>query len=268
MERVVSEIPLISVYIMTYNEAEKIADAIASVQWADEVVVVDSFSEDATVDIARRMGARVEQVPFHTFGQIRNAAIAACRHEWIFSLDADERCTPAARQEILATIRQPTADAYFVPRRNWFLGRWVMHGGWYPDFRQPQLFRRGCMRFDEADEVHESYRIDGRCAYLTQDIVQIPFQNIEQMLHKMQRYSTLGAEKLARQGRKGGFWKGLLHGLWGFFRLYVLKRGFLDGAAGFVIAVGNFEGTFYRYAKLAAREKAMKLPDSSWREES
>ncbi len=253
--------PLISVYIMTFNEADKIADAISSVLWADEVVVVDSFSEDDTADIAASLGARVENVPFKTFGQIRNAAIASCSHPWVFSLDADERCTPQARDEILAMIERPQADAYFVPRKNWFLGRWVMHSGWYPDYRQPQLFRRGCMQFNEQDEVHESYTIDGTTAYLNQDIIQIPFKDIEQMVHKMQRYSTLGAKKVARQGQSGGFWKGFLHGLWGFFRLYILKRGFLDGAAGFVIAIGNFEGTFYRYAKCAAYKKQL-LPPS------
>ncbi|MDQ6964486.1 MAG: glycosyltransferase family 2 protein [Mariprofundales bacterium] len=246
--------PPVSVYIMTFNEADKIAEAIKSVQWADEVVVVDSFSSDGTDTIAKEMGARLEQVEFRSFGQIRNAAIAACRHPWIFSLDADERCTAAAAEEIAATVANPEADAYFVPRRNWYLGRWVMHSGWYPDYRQPQLFRRGAIRFDEEAEVHEEYTIDGRVGYLKCDIVQFPFKDIEQMVHKMQRYSTLGAAKCDRQGRRGGVVKGLLHGVWGFFRLYVLKMGFLDGRAGFIIALGNFEGTFYRYAKLAAKQ--------------
>ncbi|RMH51649.1 MAG: glycosyltransferase family 2 protein [Zetaproteobacteria bacterium] len=241
---------------MTYNEAEKIADAIASViDWADEVVVVDSFSSDGTDAIARELGARVEQIPFRTFGQIRNAAIAACRFAWIFSLDADERCTDAAAAEIQAVVANPEFDAYFIPRRNWYLGRWVRHGGWYPDYRQPQLFRRGAITFDESAEVHEEYTIHGTTGHLTQEIIQFPFKDIEQMIHKMQRYSTLGAEKYVRQGRRGGILKGLLHGLWGFFRLYVLKLGFLDGRAGFIIALGNFEGTFYRYAKLAARQQ-------------
>ncbi len=252
--------PLISAYIMTFNEAEKIADAINSVRWADEVVVVDSFSTDGTDAIARELGARVEQVAFRSFGQIRNAAIAACRHDWIFSLDADERCTDAAAAEIQAAVASPKADAYFVPRRNWYLGRWVMHSGWYPDYRQPQLFRRGAIRFDEQAEVHEEYTIDGTIGYLTKDIVQFPFKDIEQMIHKMQRYSTLGAEKCDRQGRRGGILKGLLHGVWGFFRLYVLKLGFLDGRAGFIIALGNFEGTFYRYAKLAAKQRGWLNP--------
>ena len=239
----------ISVYILTYNEADKIADAIQSVLWADEIIVADSLSTDGTAEIAASLGARVVNLPFQTFGQIRNEAIAACSYDWVFSLDADERCTEAAHQEIVSTLKEPKADAYFVPRRNWFLGRWVMHSGWYPDYRQPQLFRKACMTFNAEDEVHESYTIDGVVDYLTEDIIQVPYKDIAQLVHKMQRYSSLGAEKLARRDKRGGIGTGVSHGLWNFFKHYVLKMGFLDGRAGFIIALGNFEGTFYRYAK-------------------
>ncbi len=239
----------VSVYILTFNEADKIADAIQSVLWADEIIVADSFSTDGTASIAEKLGATVVNIPFQTFGQIRNDAIAACSHAWIFSLDADERCTEESQQEILETLKNPKADAYFVPRRNWFLGRWIMHSGWYPDYRQPQLFRKSCMTFNAQDEVHESYTIDGKVAYLKQDIIQIPYKDMSQLIHKMQRYSSLGAEKLVRHEKQGGIGKGLSHGLWNFFKHYVLKLGFLDGRAGFIIALGNFEGTFYRYAK-------------------
>jgi len=239
----------ISAYIMTYNEADKIADAIQSVLWADEIIVADSNSSDGTIEIAEKLGATVVQIPFKTFGQIRNDAISACNHDWIFSLDADERCTPKAEEEIKATVQNPQADAYFIPRRNWFLGRWVTHSGWYPDYRQPQLFKKGAMHFDAKEEVHECYVIHGSTAHLKQDIIQIPFKDVAQMVHKMQRYSTLGAQKVVRQNKRGGIIKGLLHGFWGFFRLYILKLGILDGRAGFIIALGNFEGTFYRYAK-------------------
>ena len=256
--------PYISVYILTYNEADKIADAIQSVLWADEIIVADSFSSDDTATIAESLGATVVNLPFHTFGQIRNDAIAACSHDWVFSLDADERCTEAAHQEILEVVSKPEADAYFVPRRNWFLGRWVMHSGWYPDYRQPQLFRKKCMRFNADDEVHESYHIDGKVDYLKQDIIQVPYKDIAQLLHKAQRYSSLGAEKLARQGKRGGIAKGVAHGLWNFFKHYVLKLGFLDGRAGFMIALGNFEGTFYRYAKVEEiRQKWNEHPPTS-----
>lgn len=244
--------PKLSVYILAYNEADKIGDAIASVQnWADEIVVADSSSTDGTPDIARRMGARVEQIPFRTFGQLRNDAIAACSHEWIFSLDADERMTEEAKREIDATMASPTADLYYIPRKNIFLGRWIRHGGWYPDYRQPQLFRKGALRFHEADEVHEGWDAHGSIAYLKQPIIQIPFLNLEQLQDKARRYSSLGARKLLRQRKRVGMGSALAHGLWAFVRIYVLKLGFLDGWPGFIIALGNFEGTFYRYAKAA-----------------
>src|SRR3990172_3558090 len=132
----------ISVYIIAYNQIEKIADAIQSVLWADEIVVIDSHSTDGTTALAEKMGARVVQVPFRGFGDLRNQAIAACQHEWIFSLDTDERCTSAARDEILSIINSDKHDIYFVPRKNYFMGRWIKYGGWYPDYRQPQLFRQ------------------------------------------------------------------------------------------------------------------------------
>lgn len=239
----------LSVYIITFNEADKIAAALQSVAWADEVLVLDSNSSDDTVKIAIEMGATVKQIPFTTFGKLRNDAIASCKHDWVFSLDADERCTLAAKAEILHVLSQPSADAYYVPRRNWFMGRWINHCGWYPDYRQPQLFRKSALAFDNNEEVHESFTIEGNIGYFKAAIVQVPFQNLEQLLHKTQRYSTLGARKLERKGKSVGMATALGHGLWAFFRIYIIKRGFLDGWAGFVLAFGNFEGTFYRYAK-------------------
>ena len=138
----------ISVYIIAYNESEKISSAINSVLWADEIVVADSYSQDDTAALAEKMGARVVQIDFRGFGDLRNRAMDACSHDWIFSLDADERCTPEAKQEILKTISNPQAlDAYYVPRRNFFMGRWIKHSGFYPDYRQPQLFRKGTLIF-------------------------------------------------------------------------------------------------------------------------
>jgi len=239
----------ISAYIMTFNEADKIEAAIKSVLWADEIIVADSSSIDGTIEMAESLGATVVQIPFKTFGQIRNDAIAACSHEWIFSLDADERCTPEAEVEIKATVENAQANAYYIPRRNWFMGRWIKHCGWYPDYRQPQLFKKGALTFDSASEVHETHTVHGKIAYLKQDIWQIPFMNLEQVVHKMQRYSSLGAKKIHREGRKSSMGLALSHGIWAFIRIYILKLGFLDGWAGFILALSNFEGTFYRYAK-------------------
>lgn len=253
--------PKISVYILAYNEEKKIEAAIQSVGWADEVVVVDSDSTDSTIAIAGRLGARIVNVPFEGFGKLRNAAIAACSHEWIFSLDADERCTPEAAEEILKITKSPDAlDAYYIPRRNWFMGRWIRHSGWYPDYRQPQLFRRGAMLFREEDEVHEGYEVKGSVGYIRNPIHQFPFRNLEQLQVKANRYSSLGSEKLDRRGIRGGMAKAFGHGLGAFLHIYILKLGFLDGWAGFVIALGNFEGTFYRYAKLMEKQAGWEKP--------
>src|SRR6266852_5987508 len=195
----------ISAYILAFNEAEKIADAVSSVLWTDEIVVADSGSTDRTAETAQSLGARVVQLPFHGFGDLRNRAIAECRCDWIFSLDSDERCTAEVRDEILAVLSSsPAHDAYLVPRRNYMMGRWIKGSGWYPNFRQPQLFRKGAIRYD-ADPVHEGY-------------------------------------ELLTERPLGQF-------IWAFSKHYMLKRGYRDGWAGFVIALGNFEGTYYRYAK-------------------
>ncbi|MBU1233348.1 MAG: glycosyltransferase family 2 protein [Proteobacteria bacterium] len=254
----------ISVYIIAYNEAWKIRDAINSVLWADEIVVVDSHSTDDTVAIAESLGARVVQVDFQGFGDLRNQAIAACSHEWIFSLDSDERCTREARDEILEKLAAPgNTEAWYVPRRNFFMGRWIKHSGFYPDYRQPQLFKKGTLVF-APDMVHEAYQILSSAppAYLKHAIWQVPFKDLEEVLHKANKYSSLGARKLADKGKEGGMGKALGRGLWSFCKLYFLKLGILDGWPGFVIAVGNFEGTFFKYAKLHELNSSWSPPHS------
>jgi len=247
--------PTLSVYIIAFNEADKIEAALKSVTWADEVVVADSFSTDGTVEIARRYTDRILQVPFEGFGKLRNDVLAQLNGDWIFSLDADERCTEAAAREIRRLIESPKADdAYQVPRRNFLLGRWIRHSGWYPDYRQPQLFRRGKLRYTE-DAVHESYVLDGTLGTMTEPIAQVPFKDLAQIIHKMQRYSTLGVGRLSERATRPSMALGFLHGLGAFFRHYVVRLGFLDGWAGFVIAFSNFEGTFYRYAKYTERQQ-------------
>jgi glycosyltransferase involved in cell wall biosynthesis len=239
----------VSAYILTFNEAEKIKAAAESVLWADEIVVADSNSTDATVAIATGLGARVVQVPFNGFGDLRNRAIEACTCDWIFSLDADERCTAEVRDEILGLIAtNPPLDLYQVPRRSFFMGRWIRGSGWYPNFRQPQLFRKGSMRYT-LEPVHEGFEnlSSKPIGTLQNAIWQFPFRNLAEIIRKADRYSSLGAPKLA--GKHVTMLSALGHGAWAFLKHYIFKRGFIDGWAGFVIAFGNFEGTFYRYAK-------------------
>jgi glycosyltransferase involved in cell wall biosynthesis len=252
----------ISAYILTYNEAEKIAAAVSSVLWADEVVVVDSFSTDRTAEIATALGARVVAVPFNGFGELRNRAVEACKYDWIFSLDADERCTEAVRDEILGLLGgSPPHEVYRVPRRSYMMGRWIRGSGWYPNFRQPQLFRKGSMRYT-PEPVHEGCEVlSGKpVGTLNNAIWQFPFRNLEEIIKKMNRYSTLGAPKLA--GKRVSMASALGHGLWAFLKHYIFKLGFIDGWAGFVIAFGNFEGTFYRYAKRYEEAQGWQPPPS------
>jgi glycosyltransferase involved in cell wall biosynthesis len=252
----------ISAYILTYNEAEKIEAAVQSVLWADEVVVVDSFSTDDTAKRATALGARVVEIEFNGFGNLRNRALESCRYDWIFSLDADERCTAEIRDEVLALIAsQPEHDVYRVPRRSYMMGRWIKGSGWYPNFRQPQLFRKGAMRY-KPDPVHEGFEnLSGKpLGTLRNAIWQFPFRNLEEVIRKMNRYSTLGAPKLA--GKRVSMASALGHGVWSFLKHYIFKLGFIDGWAGFVIAVGNFEGTFYRYAKRYEEMQNWQPPES------
>ena len=190
--------PKISVYVIAYNEADKISAALKSVSWADEIILADSWSTDGTTEIAQSMGAKVVHIEFKGYGPLRNEAIKACTGEWIFSLDADERCTEEVANEIREVINtQDSADVYFVPRKNYFMGRWIKHSGWYPNFRQPQLFRNGAMTYDQLP-VHEGYVLATKCkpGVLKNAIWQVPFKDVGEILRKADKYSRLGAEKI------------------------------------------------------------------------
>ncbi len=248
--------PPVSVFILSRNEELKIAPALESVSWAAEIVVIDSFSTDLTPEIAAKHGARVVQVEFRRFGELRQAGIENTVQPWIFSLDSDERCTPEARDEILRIIADPkSADAYLVPRQNFLLGRKIRHGGWYPDYRQPQLFRRGSMSYAVEDDVHEGWVLKGRLGRMRNPIVQIPYRTLTEAIDKMNRYTSLGASKQARFGASSGFAKALLHAKWAFLKAYFLQLGFLDGGPGLVIAMLRFENSFYKHAKLAEHRR-------------
>lgn len=250
----------VSAYILTFNEAEKIGAAVQSVLWADEIVVVDSASNDGTIEIVEKFGARVVQIPFSGFGELRNQAVAACRNEWVFSLDADERCTEAVRDEVLGLLASgPAHDVYQVPRRNFFMGQWITGSGWYPNYRQPQFFRRGALLY-KPDQVHEGYelRTDKPVGKLDNAIWQFPFAGLDEVISKLNRYSTLGVSKISH--RQVSMSSALLHAAWAFFKHLVMKRGFKDGWAGFVIALQSFEGTFYRYAKRYEQQQGWAPP--------
>jgi len=221
-------VPKISAVVIAYNDEPNMKGCLESVLWADELIVVDSYSTDATEKISRQYTDQVYQHEFNGFGKLRNEAIAHARYDWIFSLDTDERATPEIKEEIQLKLREgPGADAYFVPRRNYFLGRWIRHCGWYPDYRQPQFFHRRHMRYKE-ELVHESFEVNGRLGYFRAHIDQYPFRNIDQCLMKMDRYSSLMAEQMVKQNRRFHVHQLVSHPCFTFLKMYFFRRGFLD----------------------------------------
>jgi glycosyltransferase involved in cell wall biosynthesis len=241
----------VSVFILARNEELKIGPALESVAWAAEIVVIDSFSTDKTVEIAKAHGARVVQLEFSKFGELRRAGVESTTQPWVFSLDSDERCTPEARDEILRIVADPaSADAYNVPRQNILLGRKIRHSGWFPDYRQPQLFRRDKLKYTAEDEVHEGWTLDGRLGHMKSPIIQIPYRNLAEAIGKMNRYTSLGVAKQVRSGASSGYAKAFLRASWAFLKCYFFQLAILDGGPGLVIAVLRFENSFYKHAKL------------------
>jgi len=240
----------LSVYVIAYNDEPNMRACLESVRWADELIVVDSHSTDATEKISREFTDKVFQREFKGFGRLRNEAVAHATHDWVFSLDTDERATPEIRDEIRQTLeRGPEADAYFVPRRNYFLGRWIRHCGWYPDYRQPQLFRKSRMRYRE-ELVHEGFDLDGRAGYLKTHVLQYPFRDVNHYLIKMDRYSDLMARRMVQQGVQFRNHQLVTHPLYTFAKMYVGRLGILEGMPGLILAGLYAYYTFLKYARL------------------
>jgi glycosyltransferase involved in cell wall biosynthesis len=239
--------PKLSAIVITKNEGNNIADCLDSLAFCDERIVVDSSSTDDTVRLAESKGARVVQHAFEGFGAQKNFALSLAQGEWLLSLDADERVSPQLADEIRKAVAQPTADAYEMPRLSSFCGRPMRHSGWFPD-HVLRLFRRATARFSD-DLVHERVIADGRVMRLKQPLIHHPVMRLEDALSRMDRYSTAGAEMLVASGRRVSFITGPIHGFWAFIRTYFLRGGFLDGREGFLLAVANAEGTYYRYMK-------------------
>ena len=247
--------PQLSAIIITRNEAANIGACLDTLAFCDERIVVDCGSSDGTVDIARGKGTRVAHHDFSGFGPQKNYALSLATGDWVLSIDADEWVSKTLAQEILAAIAKGDADAYEMPRLSRFLGRPMRHSGWYPDYVL-RLFRRGKAHFSDH-LVHERVICDGKCGRLAHPLDHFPVTRIEDAISRMDRYSTAGAAMFAASGRKVSFASGITHGLWSFFRAYVWRLGFLDGCEGFLLAVANAEGTYYRYMKawLAGRRQ-------------
>lgn len=242
----------LSLIVITRDAAHELAECLASAPFAAEAVVVDSGSSDDTVALARRLGARVIEQPFLGFGPQKNFAVAQAAHDWVLCLDADERVSPALARAIAEAFAPgaPAACAYALARRNRFLGRWLAHGEGYPDWNV-RLFDRRRARWSH-DAVHEKVVADGPVARLAGDLLHASAESIHAYIEKQNRYTTVQAEAMHARGERAGAARIAFSPLARFLRFYVVKGGFLDGAAGFAhIAIGAF-ASFLKYVKLRA----------------
>jgi glycosyltransferase involved in cell wall biosynthesis len=244
----------VSVTVITRDEATNIEACLASVAWADDVLVVDCGSTDRTVDLARNKGARVIVKDWPGYGAQKNFAATEARHDWILSVDADERVTPELATEIRARLAgQVSAAGFRIPRVTFHLGRWIRTTDWYPDY-QLRLYDRRRARWKEQ-RVHESVTADGPVEQLANDLQHYAYRDITHHHQTMDRYTTLAAEDMYASGRRAGFVDVALHPPAAFFRNYVLRRGFMDGTPGFIISAMNAHYVFLKFAKLWAKGK-------------
>lgn len=241
----------LSAVLITLDEERNLAEALASVSFCDELVVVDAGSRDRTCAIAAAAGARViTNTPWPGFVAQRRCAVQAATHDWVLALDADERVTPALRDEIQARREQGfDAAAYRIPRVAFYLGRWIRATDWYPD-PQVRLFDRRRGRW-EGGLVHESVKVEGTLGRLRGDLEHHPYRDISDHMHKVDRYTTLWAEQAALDGRCAGALAMMLAGQWAFLRNYVFKGGFRLGRTGLIVSLLNAYYTFAKLAKLA-----------------
>jgi hypothetical protein len=243
----------LSVIIITKNEAMNIRACLESVAWADEIIVVDSGSTDDTGAICKELGAQVYVHDWPGFGPQKNRALSYATNDWVFSIDADERVTGELRKEMIAALQAPKQAAFRLPRLSSFCGRYMRHSGWYPDY-VTRLFQRNAAKFSDS-LVHEQLLVTGVTGTLKQPLLHDSFRNLEQLLAKLNQYSSAGAQMLHEKGKTATLKKAVAHAVWAFFRTYVLRAGFLDGREGFMVAVSTAEGTYYRYAKLMLLNK-------------
>ncbi|MGC8808750.1 MAG: glycosyltransferase family 2 protein [bacterium] len=239
----------VSVAIITKEEEKNIRACLESVQWADEIIVIDAGSQDKTKQICAEYGAKVFVEEWQGFGRQKNKAIEKTKNEWVLNLDADERVTPELAAEIAETLDgKLELDGFYIPRKNFFGSRWIRHGGWYPDYNL-RLFRKSKGRFQER-QVHEKVILEGKVGYLKNPLEHRTYNSIKEFLQRQELYSDLAAQEMLNEGKKYRFYDILFRPSWTFFQMYILRAGFLDGYYGFLLARLYSYYTFVKYSKL------------------
>ncbi len=251
----------ITAVIIVKNEEHQIMDCLQSLGWVDEIVVVDTGSTDRTVELAGRFASRVCKIEFKGYGDAKNYGVHMATGEWILSLDADERISPQLREEIEETLkREGDREGYYIPRKPFFLGKPIFHGGWYPAYVL-RLFKRG-EGFFNSRKVHEDVKLSGRVAYLKNHILHYTDPNLSHYLDKLNSYTSLAADELFSRHQSFRLFRLLCNPPFMFFKMYFFKLGFLDGMHGFLLAIFSTFHVFIKYAKLWERECAKKDADT------
>ena len=241
-------VPSISVILITLNESTVIRRALESVRWADEIVVVDSGSTDDTVSICREYTDKVLVTDWPGFGAQKNRALSHATCDWVLSIDADEWLSDELAHAVREAITSADGSGFRLQRLSSYCGRYMRHSGWWPD-EVLRLFRRGEGHFSD-NRVHERVIVKGNVRTLSGLLLHESYRNLDQVLSKVNHYSREGALDLHLRNRRAGLFTAIGHGLWAFFRTWILRRGFLDGREGFIVSVSNAEATYYRYLKL------------------
>jgi glycosyltransferase involved in cell wall biosynthesis len=249
----------ISAVIITFNEEDRLPDALASLQGVvDEIVVVDSYSTDRTPEIARQARTAFYQKHFEDYGQQKNFALQKAGHDWILNLDADERVSPELKKMIMELKEKEPPEnvaAFAIKRKTFYLGRWIRHSGWYPD-RKIRLFRKTGSVW--RGRIHERLQVSGAVAPLSGAILHFTYRDISDHIRRLNRYSSFLAEEIARQNKKCLFLRLLILPPVTFFRHYIWRLGFLDGFPGLVIAMVSSWGTAMKYFKAIASKRSAK----------
>lgn len=246
--------PNLSAVVITRDEESNIKRCLQSLQIADEIIVIDSGSADRTVEIAESMGARVYFKEWEGYGPAKKEAVNKASGKWIISLDADEELTPELAKEISDTVQNETGyNGYYIKRKTSFLGRWILHCGWYPDYIL-RLFQKSYGQFTDA-VVHEKVIINGQSGRLNNEILHYSYTNLEQYFEKMNRYTALGAKQAYSQNKRAGWFDIVVKPVVSFIKHYFVKRGFLDGLEGFIISALSSLGVMIKYLKLRQLEK-------------
>jgi glycosyltransferase involved in cell wall biosynthesis len=242
-------VPTLSVIIITKNSEKTIEQCLQSVQFADEIIVLDSGSEDQTLALCQHYTSKVFQTDWPGYGPQKNRALDKATGEWVFSIDSDEWISDESRREIIEAMQNNSADVFMMPRLNQYCGQWIYHGDAGRD-KVTRLFKRTAARFSD-DIVHESLVTTHTIKKLKHPLMHNTYDSLDALISRMNKYSTLSAQLRFKKGKKSNLRKALTSSIWIFIRSYILRRGFLDGKMGFIVAVSNAECSFYRHLKLS-----------------